>query len=172
MKHVAILTIILTMSLLPFTSSADPLAVGDAAPDVTVVNHLGESIQMADLYAKGPVVIYFYPRSFTGGCTKQACNLRDNYSDLKEAGVTVVGVSNDPVDKQKAFIDEYSLPFILIADKEKVLGPAFNVDGYLGKAYRRQTFLVVDGKVAWRDLKAKPNTQTEDILAALATVKK
>lgn len=172
MRNLTLIAIILTMSLLPFTSSAEPLAVGQSAPEVDVTTHLGETINMADLYAKGPVAIYFYPRSFTGGCTKQACNLRDNYSDLKAAGVTVVGVSNDPVDKQKAFIDEYSLPFILIADKEKVLGPAFNVDGYLGKAYRRQTFLVVDGKIVWRDLKAKPNSQTEDILAALEALKK
>ena len=166
MKHITLVTLI--MSLLPFSLSAnDPLEIGDTAPAVTVTTHLGESLDMGELYAKGPVAIYFYPRSFTGGCTKQACNIRDNYGDLKAAGVTVVGVSNDPVEKQKAFIDEYSLPFILVADEEKTLGSAFNVDGYLGMAYRRQTFLVVDGKVVWRDLKAKPTTQTEDILAAL-----
>lgn len=166
MKHLTVIFSLLLMS--PFSLFADkPLQVGDKAPEVTVITHLGESLDMADLYAKGPVAIYFYPRSFTGGCTKQACNIRDNYGDLKAAGVTVVGVSTDPVDKQKAFIDEYSLPFILVADEEKVLGKAFQVEGYLGMAYKRQTFLVVDGKVAWRDLSAKPTTQTEDILAAL-----
>jgi peroxiredoxin Q/BCP len=150
--------------------AGEPLNVGDDAPRVTVTTHLGESLDMGSLYDKGPVAVYFYPRSFTSGCTKQACNLRDNYDDLKAAGVTVVGVSSDPVDKQKAFIDEYELPFILIADVEKALGEGFKVDGYLGMAYRRQTFLVVDGKVAWRDLKAKPASQTEDILTALESV--
>jgi len=166
MKHITLVTLIMSLFSLSL-SAKGPLNVGDTAPAVTVTTHLGETIDMGDLYAKGSVVVYFYPRSFTGGCTKQACNIRDNYDALKTAGVTVVGVSNDPVDKQKSFIDEYSLPFILIADVEKTLGSAFQVDGYLGMAYRRQTFLVVDGKVAWRDLKAKPTTQTEDILAAL-----
>ncbi|MEX0331985.1 MAG: peroxiredoxin [Puniceicoccaceae bacterium] len=152
----------------PFSLFADePLKVGDKAPEVTVVTHLGESLDMADLYAKGPVAVFFYPRSFTGGCTKQVCNVRDNYDDLRKAGVTVVGVSTDSVDKQKAFTEEYALPFILVADEEKVLGKAFQVDGFLGMAYKRQTFLVVDGKVAWRDLSAKPTSQSEDILLAL-----
>ena len=171
MKHLSILICLFAMS--PFSLFGnEPLNVGDAAPEVTVVTHLGESLDMADLYAKGPVAIFFYPRSFTGGCTKQVCNVRDNYDDLRAAGVTVVGVSTDPVDKQKAFTEEYSLPFILVADEEKVLGKAFQVEGYLGMAYKRQTFLVVDGKVAWRDLSAKPTTQTEDILAALKSVSK
>jgi peroxiredoxin Q/BCP len=169
MKHLRLILIPLIMSPLTLFSN-EPLKVGDNAPEVTVTTHLGESLEMASLYAKGPVVVYFYPRSFTGGCTKQACNIRDNYDDLQAAGVTVVGVSNDPVKKQKDFIDEYDLPFILVADEEKTLGPAFHVDGYLGMAYRRQTFLIVDGKIAWRDLKAKPTTQTEDILAALKEV--
>ncbi len=159
------------MAILPASLFSEPLQPGDVAPEVTVTTHTGESLDMGDLYAKGPVVIYFYPRSFTGGCTKQACNIRDNYGDLKAAGITVVGVSTDGVEKQQAFINEYTLPFILVADEEKVLGKAFQVDGYLGMAYKRQTFLVVDGKVAWRDLKAKPTTQTEDILAALNSIK-
>lgn len=166
MKHLSILICIIIMS--PFSLFAgEPLNVGDKAPEVRVVTHLGDSLDMADLYAKGPVAIFFYPRSFTGGCTKQVCNVRDNYDDLRAAGVTVVGVSTDSVDKQKAFIDEYSLPFILVADEEKTLGKAFQVDGFLGMAYKRQTFLVVDGKVAWRDLSAKPTSQSADILLAL-----
>jgi peroxiredoxin Q/BCP len=171
MKQMRLILFLLIMCPISLFS-AEPLNVGDSAPEVSVTTHLGESINMASLYEKGPVVVYFYPRSFTGGCTKQACNIRDNYDDLKSAGVTVVGVSNDPVKKQKDFIDEYSLPFILIADEDKTLGSAFKVGGYLGMAYRRQTFLVVDGKVVWRDLKAKPTTQTEDILAALEAVSK
>ncbi|MGA1204766.1 MAG: peroxiredoxin [Opitutales bacterium] len=159
---------VFVMSLFSFSlSGEEPLQVGADAPAVTVTTHTGDTLDMGELYAEGPVAIYFYPRSFTGGCTKQACNIRDNFDDLKAAGITVVGVSNDPVEKQEAFVEEYSLPFILVADVEKTLGTAFQVESFLGKVYRRQTFLVVDGKIAWRDLSAKPATQTEDILAAL-----
>lgn len=166
MKHLRLLLTIAIMSPISLFAG-EPLQVGDDAPRVTVTTHLGDTIDMGDLYDEGPVAVYFYPRSSTPGCTKQACNLRDNFDDLKAAGVTVIGVSTDPVKKQKAFIDEFELPFIIVADVDKELGEGFKVDGYLGMAYRRQTFLVVDGKVAWRDLKAKPTTQTEDILTAL-----
>lgn len=162
-----VLTLLLAIMSPISLFAADPLNVGDPAPDVTVTTHLGESIEMASLYAKGPVAVFFYPRSFTRGCTKQVCNVRDNFSDLKEAGVTVIGVSTDGVEKQKAFVDEYNLPYILIADKDKVLGKGFQVGNFMGMAYSRQTFLVVDGKIAWRDLKAKPTSQSGDILAAL-----
>ncbi len=153
-------------------SAAEPLNVGDAAPKVKVPNHLGKTTNMNSLYKKGPVVVYFYPRSFTGGCTKQACNIRDNWDALKSSGVTVIGVSDDPVDKQKEFVNEYSLPFILIGDEDHTLGKGFGIPTNPKGAYSRQTFLVIDGKVAWRDLKASPVTQTEDIMTALASLKK
>jgi len=161
---------VLLMSIFSLSLSAEPLVVGDAAPGVKVKNHLGKTVNTGNLYKKGPVVVYFYPRSFTGGCTKQACNIRDNWDDLKKAGVTVLGVSDDPVEKQKEFVDEYSLPFILIGDQDHTLGKAFGVGQSAKGAYSRQTFLVVDGKVAWVDLQANPVSQTEDILKALASL--
>jgi len=171
MKHL-ILSII-AMSFLSLSLSAgEPLDVGDAAPKVKVPNHLGKTTNMAGLYKKGPVVVYFYPRSFTGGCTKQACNIRDNWDALKSSGVTVIGVSDDPVEKQKEFVNEYSLPFILIGDEDHTLGKGFGIPTNPKGAYSRQTFIVIDGKVAWRDLKASPITQTEDIMTALASIKK
>ncbi|MGC9452320.1 MAG: peroxiredoxin [Oceanipulchritudo sp.] len=144
-----------------------PLAVGDPAPKLIVTTHTGESLDLGEVYAKGPVVVYFYPKSDTPGCTKQACNLRDNYSDLQAAGVQVVGVSTDSVKDQEAFREKYNLPFLLVADPDKELGKAFGTGSLLGMAYKRQTFLIVDGKIAWRDLKAKPATQSADALAAL-----
>ncbi len=170
MKH--ILTIILAAVFLSVPLSAnEPLKVGDKAPSVKVKNHMGKTLNTAKLYNKGPVVVYFYPRSFTGGCTKQACNIRDNWDDLKGAGVTVIGVSDDPVEKQKEFADEYSLPFVLVGDQDHTLGKGFGVAQNKNGAYARQTFLVIDGKVAWVDLKASPVTQTQDILDALASLK-
>ena len=158
---------LLLIVMSPFSLFSDPLEVGAEAPALTVTTQDGEPLELGELYAKGPVVIYFYPKSDTPGCTKQACNIRDNYSDLQEAGVQVIGVSSDPVDKQKAFQEKYSLPFPIIADEDKQLGKAFETGTFAGMAYKRQTFLVVDGKIAWRDLSANPTTQSEDVLNAL-----
>lgn len=145
---------------------AEPLQVGEAAPAVKVTNDLGEITDMGALYKSGPVLVYFYPKSDTPGCTKQACNLRDHFVDLEQAGITVMGVSSDKVEAQARFKEKYALPFTIIADTEHKLGKGFRV-GKLGSFYSRQSFLVVDGKVAWRDLKATPAKQAEDILTAL-----
>lgn len=144
----------------------DPVAVGAEAPVATLPSHTGEEVDLAGLYAEGPVLVYFYPKADTPGCTKQACNLRDHYTDLEKADITVVGVSLDPVEDLKAFQEKYNLPFLLVSDKDKALGKGFGVGSYMGMAYKRQSFLVVDGKVAWRDLSASPSTQTADALAA------
>lgn len=165
------LSVVLVSLVVPcLVFAGEPLKVGDKAPAVKVKNHLGKTLNTSKLYKKGPVVVYFYPRSFTGGCTKQACNIRDNWDDLKGAGVTVIGVSDDPVAKQKEFVEEYSLPFELVGDEDHVLGKGFGVGQNKNGAYARQTFLVIDGKVAWVDLKASPVTQTQDILGALASL--
>lgn len=158
--------------MFPFLSNANgSLAVGDTAPAPTVLNHLGEEVDLAELYQKGPVLVYFYPKADTPGCTKQACNLRDNFDDLLKAGLEVVGVSTDSVESQSAFKDKYQLPFTLLADKDKALGKAFGVGSYAGLAYKRQSFLIVNGKVAWRDLGVSPATQSSDALAALEKIK-
>lgn len=165
----ATLSLILIMSLANLFSN--PLEVGATAPALEVKIHTGEKLDMAAEYAKGPVLVYFYPKSDTPGCTAQACNLRDNFDDIKTAGITVLGVSADSVDSQQAFVDKYTLPFVVVADEDHALGKAFGVGSLMGMVYRRQSFLVVDGKVAWRDLSAKPSTQSQDILAALKSVK-
>lgn len=157
------------IGLMPFFASAqNEIEVGATAPAITVTTHLGEQLDLGELYAKGPVAIYFYPKSDTPGCTKQACNIRDNFSDLQAAGVKVIGVSAEGVDKQLAFVEKYSLPFTVVADKERALGKAFGVGSKIGKSfYSRQSYLIVDGKIAWRDLKATPDTQSADLLEAL-----
>lgn len=165
------LSLIPLLVMTPFSLFADePLPVGADAPSLTVTNHQGKEIDLGDLYAAGPVLLYFYPKSDTPGCTAQACNLRDNFDALKAAGVEVVGVSTDSVANQQAFREKYDLPFTIIADEDKSLGKAFGVGSMLGMAYKRQSFLIVDGKIAWVDLKATPATQAEDALAALKAV--
>jgi peroxiredoxin Q/BCP len=163
--------LIITCFIIPMALFAkDPLDVGQPAPALTVTTHTGEQLDLGALYEKGPVLVYFYPKADTPGCTKQACNIRDNFSALQEAGVEVVGVSADTVADQKAFQEKYELPFILVADADKKLGDAFGMGSFLGIGFKRQSFLVMDGKIAWRDLKASPSTQTADALAALKTV--
>jgi peroxiredoxin Q/BCP len=147
----------------------EPLEVGAKAPEMTVTLHSGEHAELADMYASGPVVVYFYPKSDTPGCTKQACNIRDNFAALQDKGITILGVSTDKVEAQKAFKEKYNLPFSLVADSDKALGKAFGVGSFMGMAYKRQSFLVIDGKIAWRDLSSDPSSQSADILAALAS---
>ena len=163
---------IIFLSLLPmFGNAAEPLEVGAVAPALTVTTDTGDTLELNSLYANGPVLLYFYPKSFTPGCTKQACNLAENFDDVQAAGITVLGVSRDKVETQADFRAEYHLPFSLLADHDGKLGEAFGVGRNLKLFYKRQSFLVVDGKVAWRDLSATPTSQSEDVLAALAALK-
>lgn len=153
------------------TTNANPVELGAEAPKLKAVNQNGQEIDLEAAYKKGPVVVYFYPKADTPGCTKQACSLRDSFAVLTEKGVTVFGVSHDDVAAQKAFHEKYKLPFDLLADSKKEVSKAFGVpSNQLGMA-SRQAFLVKDGKIVWRDLKASTDKQAEDVLAALAGLK-
>ena len=151
------------------SAGAAPLEVGADAPTLTVPNSQGETVDLTSVYNAGPTLVYFYPKADTPGCTAQACNLRDSFEELSEAGIQVIGVSGDSVKAQAAFKEKYSLPFTLVADDEGKLIEAFGVPAKLGKFAARQSFLIVDGKVAWRDLKASPKSQSKDALAALSS---
>jgi thioredoxin-dependent peroxiredoxin len=143
-----------------------PIEVGQPAPTASVIIESGETLQLADLYKQGPVLIYFYPRASTSGCTTQACNIRDNYEAVQAAGITVLGVSTDGIDALQKFRSDESLPFNLVSDSNRILGNAFGVGTFMGLGYKRQTFLVMDGKIAWRDLSARPSSQSQDALEA------
>ena len=148
----------------------EPLTVGDAAPELEVVTDSGEMVKLAESYAAGLTLVYFYPKADTPGCTKQACSLRDAYADLQEAGITVFGVSMDNVKAQAAFKEKYNLPFSLIADESGALVDAFGVPARMGKFASRQAFLIKEGKVVWRDLSASTAKQADDVKAALASL--
>lgn len=163
--------LLLGLALLqPHMSSAQPLNLGDPAPRLVATSDSGAAIDLAALYAAGPVLVYFFPKADTPGCTAQACNLRDNFDDLKAASVTVIGVSTDGVRAQAAFRQKYELPFTLLADADGSVVKAFGVPTAMGFS-KRQSFLVVEGKIAWRDLSATPRTQSQDVLAALAALR-
>lgn len=150
---------------------ADPLEIGARAPALTAIDQNGQSIALADLYAKGWVLVFFYPKADTSGCTKQACSLRDAYEALTDRGVTVVGVSTDGVAAQKAFMEKHRLPYTLLADNDKKVVNAFGVPTTMGFA-SRQAYLIKDGVLVWRDLKASTDQQAADVLAALDALAK
>ena len=98
--------------------------VGDKAPEILGINEKGEEIRLSDYKGK-KIVLYFYPKDSTSGCTAQACNLRDNYADLRKAGYEVIGVSVDNEKSHQKFIEKNNLPFTLIADTDKKLVEQF-----------------------------------------------
>lgn len=145
---------------------ADPLDVGDDAPKVKTVDQDGNPVDLGKELAKGMTLVYFYPKADTPGCTKQACNLRDAFEDVTKAGIRVFGVSADTTEDQKKFAVKFHLPFTLLADHKGEVIRAFGVPTSHRGFASRQSFLVKDGKIIWRDLKATPTTQAEDAIAA------
>ena len=149
---------------------------GEPAPDFTATTDSGERVSLSD-FRGSPVVLYFYPKDDTPGCTKQACGIRDAYAELERAGAVVLGVSPDSEAKHAKFKDKYDLPFTLLADPEHEVAERYGVWGekrYMGRTYmgvNRTTFLVApDGTVAKVLQKVKPERHAEDVLAALASV--
>lgn len=157
----------LTAGIFAANATADPLAEGAAMPAVAQKNQDDQSVKLAESAASGYVLVYFYPKADTPGCTKQACSLRDSFATLTEKGVKVFGVSMDAVNAQKAFKDKYKLPFDLLADADGTVVAAFGVPRVMGFA-KRQAFLFKDGKLVWRDLSASTDQQAADVLKFLA----
>lgn len=159
-------------TLLTACGAGTPLAVGDAAPVVSAASDNGQVVNLADIYAKSTyTLVYFYPKAGTSGCTAQGCSLRDAYEELTDKGVTVVGVSTDTVEEQRAFKAAQNFPFTLLADTNKKVLQAFGVPTYPNSnAARRQAFLIKDGKIVWADYTASTSQQAADVLKVLGTL--
>ncbi len=145
------------------------IKVGDPAPQIEGIADDATSLSLASLYKQGLVLVYFYPKADTSGCTAQACSLRDAYESLQKKGVTVVGVSTDSVEAQKKFREKHRLPFRLVSDEDKKWVNAFQVPTTLGFA-ARQAFLIKDGKIIWLDRKASTSEQAADVLKVLESI--
>lgn len=173
MKHT--LTILaLAASLFTSVHASEGEKVDLPAPKVSGVNQDGTTVNFADVYAKGPTVVFFYPKANTPGCTKQACALRDAYADLTKEGVQVLGVSFDGVEAQLKFKDDHKLPYDLIADPEGKIVDAFQVNRIVKGPMTlasRQAFLVKGDKIVWKDTKASTDQQAADIKRVLAETK-
>lgn len=155
------------LAFLGLNASAEPLAVGSDAPKISAKNQDDETVDFTEVYAKGPTLVYFYPKADTPGCTAQACSLRDSFADLKGDNLTVLGVSGDTPEAQKKFQEKYELPFELIADPDGKVAEAFGVATRMGKFPARQSFIIKDGKIAWNSLKAKTKGAAEEVQNAL-----
>ncbi len=149
------------------------LKVGDVAPEFTVATSGGGKISLADFKGQN-VILYFYPKDDTPGCTKEACAFRDQFADLKNKGAVVLGVSPDPVKKHDQFVEKFKLPFSLLADEDKKIVEAYGVWGkksFMGRKYLgvyRVTFLIgTDGRIKQIWPLVKPETHAAEVLAAL-----
>ena len=164
--------LVFTMSFLAFIglSSASALEVGSPAPVPSALDENAATIDFADVYQKGVTLVYFYPKADTPGCTSQACSLRDSFAGLKVRGVQVLGVSSDKPEAQRKFRAKHKLPFSLIADSDGKVASAFGVPSLLGFT-KRQSFLVKDGKIVWRNLSVSPATHLANVNTALDTLK-
>src|SRR5882672_4578879 len=167
MKLRSLVTLMSLLTFLGLVARAEPLKVGAAAPAVSGVTDEGKPLNLADVYkANDYTLVWFYPKALTGGCTKQGCSLRDAAADLKAKGVTIVGVSVDPVEKQKEFKDLNHFPYPLISDPDQKVLNAFGQSG--GKMAAREAYLVNKaGKVVYHDEK-QTDKQAEMVLAFLA----
>ena len=151
-------------------SAAPELKLGDRLPTLTLPDQDGKPLDLAAYGAEGYLLVFFYPKANTPGCTAQACSLRDAESQLKERGVKILGVSADKPDSQKKFVTEQKLPYPLIADSEGQAIRAFGVESAMFGFARRSAFLFHNGKLVWRDPKSSTKDQAEMVLKALDTL--
>lgn len=146
------------------------LSVGTDAPAFTAKDSEGKTISLSDFAGK-TVVLYFYPKDDTPGCTKEAQSFRDNYAEYQGKDMVVLGVSMDDEASHKLFQEKYGLPFQLLADPDGTITKAYDVLGdYNGQSYAKRVTYVIDGsgKITYVDEKVKTDTHAQDILSVVS----
>jgi peroxiredoxin Q/BCP len=116
--------------------------VGDRAPDFTLLSQRGENVTLSKLYGKKNIVLYFYPKDQSKGCTRQACEFRDKYEVFTDLGAEVIGISSDDVKSHKEFVKENNLPFILLSDNENKIRKLYGVKASFGLIPGRVTYII------------------------------
>jgi peroxiredoxin Q/BCP len=163
-----ILTVIFFLAAAP---SRAALKAGDKAPDVSVPLSDGTTFKLSAWLDRAPLVLYFYPKDNTPGCTKEACSLRDDFPRFQDLKATVIGISYDGVASHKKFIKKYDLPFLLASDTDKKVAKAFGVDGLI--VAHRSTFVIgKDGTILYVNPSVDPKTHSKELQAVLAKLPK
>jgi len=148
MKSLKIFSLITSLFLISCGGTAQNLKEGLSAPNFTLPDAYGNSYTLASFHGKSPVILYFYPKASTPGCTKEACGVRDNMSKFKENGIEIFGISVDPKKKIKSFIDDYKLNFPLLSDEEKEVSKAYGVLNSMGFDSRVTFIIDKSGNIA------------------------
>ena len=143
--------------------------LGSPIPALSAKDQEGQLINLPEYGKEGFLLVFFYPKANTPGCTAQACSLRDSSADLTKRGVKILGISADQVSSQKEFATDHKLPYPLLADSENKIIQAFGVGGLFGFA-QRSAFLFRDGKLVWRDPKGSTKDQAKVVLDQLDTL--
>jgi peroxiredoxin Q/BCP len=156
-----------------FSIFADMPKTGDTAPLFEGTDQDGKTVKLADFEGKKNVLLYFYPKDFTGGCTKEACGFRDRMGDLQTNNVEVIGVSFDSADSHRKFIAQYNLNFTLLADPEGKIVAAYDVKMPMMNMSKRVSFLIgTDGKIVHVTDAMNPQTHFDEMQAAIAGLNK
>ena len=149
------------------------LKIGDKAPDFSLLDEQGRPVSLKDYLGKNVVVLYFYPKDFTSGCTTEACSFRDSYKPYREKGAVVIGVSLDSVESHKKFSEKYALPFAILSDNRKEVAKAYGVLGIGGLVAKRVTFIIdKDGTIARIFPKVDVKNHSEQVLQALDEIQR
>jgi peroxiredoxin Q/BCP len=145
------------------------VGVGDEAPDFALPSQSGDEVRLSDLVAERAVVLYFYPKDQTPGCTAEACAFRDSYDVFKEAGAEVVGISSDSVESHEGFAQRNRLPFVLLSDKGGKIRKRYGVKATLGILPGRVTYVIDRERVVRHVFSSQMDTERH-VREALATL--
>ena len=149
------------------------LKIGDVAPDFNLRDENGLPVSLKDYLGKKVVVLYFYPKDFTSGCTVEACSFRDDYRLYEDQGAVVIGVSLDSVESHSKFSEKYNLPFPILSDNGKVAATAYGVLGIAGLLAKRVTFIInKDGRITHIFPRVDVKRHSEEVLKALEELRK
>jgi len=151
-------------------AASKTLTLGDKAPPFTLPTADGRQVSLSDYRGRQPVVVYFYPKDDTPGCTAEACAFRDQYEDFKQAGAEVIGISSDAPEAHAKFASKHRLPFLLLSDRDGAVRKAYGVPATLGLLPGRVTF-VVDREGIVRHLFSSQFRATKHVSEAIGVLK-
>lgn len=146
--------------------------VGQKAPEIEGKDHNGNPLSLKALCERGPVVVYFYPKDFTPGCTREACMFRDAFADLTGTGASIVGISIDDDESHRRFAERYQLPYALVSDPDRAIATRYGITRIFGLGARRVTFVIDRGGIVRAKIHSElsMSRHVEDARAAITAI--